>query len=76
MGRERAVNVIDTDYNRDSIKKCIERALLDTEFLNKAHKCKNPYGDGGASEKIISILAKININKNILTKTVALYDIR
>lgn len=76
MGRERAVNVIDTDYNRDSIKKCIERALLDIEFLNKAHKCKNPYGDGEASEKIISILAKININKNILTKTVALYDIR
>ncbi len=72
MGRERAINVIDADYNRDSIKKCIKKALFDIEFQNKAKKCKNPYGDGNASEKIVDILAKIDINKNILTKTMVL----
>jgi len=69
MGRERAVNVIDTDYESDSIEKCIERALYDSEFKNKAQKCKNVYGNGKTSEKIVDILKDIDINKNLLTKT-------
>jgi len=68
MGRERAINVIDADYDRNSIKKCIEKALLDTKFQNKVKGCKNPYGEGNASEKIVDVLTKINMDENILTK--------
>lgn len=69
MGRERAVNVIDTDYERDSIQKCIEKALFDSDFRKNAKECKNPYGDGKTSEKIVDILTGIDMNTNMLTKT-------
>lgn len=67
-GRERALNVIDTDYGKDAIIKSIRTALSDKNFRKIAEEKINPYGDGKTSERIITILATIDINKNLLTK--------
>lgn len=71
MGREKACNVIETGYSRISIKKNIKKALFDNDFKKLVRECKNPYGDGTASEKIIKILSTIDVNNNLLTKTIA-----
>ncbi|CEG12898.1 UDP-N-acetyl-D-glucosamine 2-epimerase, UDP-hydrolysing [groundwater metagenome] len=67
-GRERAENVIDVDHNKDEIIKAIEKALYNEEFKDKVKKCKNPYGDGKAGERIAKILSKIEINNKLLQK--------
>lgn len=67
-GRERAENVIDAGYQRDLIKKAIQKALFNTDFQEKVKMCKNPYGDGKTSEKITSILSDIRIDTKILKK--------
>lgn len=66
--RERSSNVIDTDYNYKNIKVAIEKALYDTNFLQKIKHCKNPYGNGRASEKIVKVLSKLKINKELFQK--------
>jgi len=75
IGRERAVNVIDSDYDRDSIIKCIEKAIFNRKLRSQSKGYKNPYGDGKASEKITNILLKVDINKNFLTKNMMYYAI-
>ncbi len=67
-GRERADNIIDANYSRDSIIQAIRTALDDTAFRDKIKKCKNPYGDGKAAEKITAILSDIEINQTIPNK--------
>jgi len=67
-GRERALNVIDTGYERDAIRNGIERALFDENFRKAIQEKINPYGNGKASERIPTILTTIDINKNLLTK--------
>ena len=61
-GRLRAQNVIDVPNEKKKIVKAIEKCLKDKKFLNKLKKIKNPYGDGNASKRIISILKKIDIS--------------
>ena len=67
-GRQRAENVIDVPHNAAKIKKAIKKALFNINFLNKVKKCKNPYGDGQASNRIVKILKGIKLNKDILHK--------
>jgi UDP-hydrolysing UDP-N-acetyl-D-glucosamine 2-epimerase len=69
MGRERGFNVIDTGYKRYDIKKAIEKALFDIDFRKLAKEGNNSYGDGKTSERIITILTTMDINNNLLTKT-------
>ena len=67
-GRERADNVIDTEYNREKIRDCIYKAIHDDKFRKKARLCRNPYGNGMASIKISEILSKIDIDEDLLIK--------
>ncbi len=69
-GRERAANIIDVDYNKKQIKKGIQKAIYDKNFLAKLKNCKNPYGDGKVGPKIAKILSKIPINKKLLEKKI------
>ncbi len=62
-GRLRAKNVIDVDHNTNKIIKAIKYALNNENFLNNLKRIKNPYGDGKASKRIVSILKKIDTNK-------------
>ncbi len=68
MGRERADNVIDVDYNRDEIKTAILKALYNEELKVKLKTSRNPYGDGNAGRQIAEILGKIEINESLLRK--------
>ena len=67
-GRERADNVIDVGYDRKEITKAIKKALHDRNFRQRAKRCKNPYADRGADEKIVNVLSRIKITPDLLRK--------
>lgn len=54
-GRLQATSVINCDPTRKSILSSIGK-LYTFEFQNELIKVKNPYGDGGASEKIVDTI--------------------
>lgn len=68
MGRQRAENIIDVDYDDEEIKKAIQKTLFDEKFREKARNCKNFYGDGKAGRRIANILDEIEIDKRLLEK--------
>ena len=63
-----AKNVINSDYKIKNIEKALSYALYNKTFKLKISNCKNPYGNGKSSEKIIKLIKKIQINKNLLDK--------
>ncbi len=63
--RLRAGNVIDVNYDREEIKRAIIKAIYDKEFRERLKHIRNPWGDGRASERIVSILSSIDIKKYI-----------
>jgi len=67
-GRLRADNVIDVDHRKDQIIEDIQTAVNDKKFREKVNNCVSPYGDGKASEKIVSVLRNLEINKNLIRK--------
>lgn len=71
-GRLKADSVIDCELNSESITKAIKLALSPT-FLEKIKMVKNPYGDGGAAQKIRSVIENIDTT-NIIPKK--FYDIK
>lgn len=68
--RERAENVIDVNYNKKEIVDAIKKVLYDQDFKEKVKKCKNPYGDGKANERIVKILSEIEITPKLLQKRI------
>ena len=70
-GRLEASSVINVKANRREITRGIN-ILYNSKFQSRIKKTKNPYGNGGASQKIISILKKIKPNKIMMKK---FYDI-
>lgn len=54
-GRLQAASIINCEPNRESIGEAINR-LYSTEFQKGLTKVINPYGEGGASEKIVGTL--------------------
>ena len=67
-GRERSANVIDVPNKRKAISKAIKKTLYDKRFLAIVKRCKNPYGNGHASEKIANALCSIRLNQRLLQK--------
>lgn len=56
-GRERCVNVIDVDYEEDSIYLASQ-----DQIRNGKYKSSNTYGSGNSGEKIAEIISKIEVN--------------
>lgn len=56
VGREHADNVIFVGPYKSQIVQAIRRGLYDTSFKERVAFCRNPYGDGKASERIVHIL--------------------
>lgn len=56
-GRERGANVVDVDYNRQSIKEGIQR-----QFQNGRYKRDCLYGDGRAGQRIADLLSTVPLN--------------
>jgi len=66
-GRIMADSVIDCNNDKDSIIEAFDK-LYSKEFKTILSTSTNPYGDGGASEKIKNIIKEIHLN-NILKKS-------
>ena len=65
-GRTKSINVLDANYNRHQILKVLKKALS-LNFKSKLKNLKNPYGNGKASRRIISIIKKLKL-KNFNTQ--------
>lgn len=65
-GRLKAASVIECDPQRECIKKAITK-IYTKEFQNSLQNVVNPYGNGGASDKIITILEELALD-NIIQK--------
>lgn len=70
VGREHADNVIFVNVKKDEIIAAIKEASYDKEFEEKARRCKNPYGDGKASERIVKVLREIKTDKKLFQKKI------
>jgi UDP-hydrolysing UDP-N-acetyl-D-glucosamine 2-epimerase len=66
-GRVRAGNVIDVGYDRKDVADGLRRAL-DPGFRASLRGLRNPYGDGRASEIIVTRLAEVAIDRRLLVK--------
>ena len=60
LGREFASSVINCDMQSDSIANAIER-IYGKKFRSRLKKTVNPYGDGGASMKIYTVIRNYNL---------------
>ena len=65
-GRLKAESVIDCEPEQGSITAALQK-LYSKEFQLKLETVKNPYGEGGASEKVVDILARMPL-EDILMK--------
>ncbi|MDD2751872.1 MAG: UDP-N-acetylglucosamine 2-epimerase [Candidatus Omnitrophica bacterium] len=70
QGRQRNKNVIETSYQKNMIIKAVRRALFDKNFRKTLKKCKNIYGDGHASARIVKVLNSMKINAKLLEKKI------
>lgn len=61
QGREKTSNVIDVGYDEEEIYQAIQKAMYDKKFREGLEECRNPYGDGKASQRIIDILSSIDL---------------
>jgi UDP-N-acetylglucosamine 2-epimerase (non-hydrolysing)/GDP/UDP-N,N'-diacetylbacillosamine 2-epimerase (hydrolysing) len=71
QGRERAANVIDVPHNAEAIYQAVQMAMYDETFIEQAHHCANPYGDGFADERITKLLTNISLERCVLQKRLA-----
>jgi GDP/UDP-N,N'-diacetylbacillosamine 2-epimerase (hydrolysing) len=62
--RQRNSNVIDSPVDRAGLDDALSRALASSRF-----DCYNIYGDGRAGERIVELLAGINLSKSLVAKT-------
>ena len=66
-GRERGGNVLDAEASTASILERIGIAMSD-EFRGSLQGMENPYGDGHASERIVSVLTTVPLGEELLIK--------
>lgn len=65
--RVQGINVINADFEVESIKSAIEKAISPV-FVNLMLNCINPYGDGHSAKRIIEILQRIKVDDKLLIK--------
>ena len=74
QGRLRTANIIDVGYAQNEIIEGIQRAVT-PEFREMASNITSPYGDGRASERIVSVLKQIALDDRLITKRFADYSV-
>jgi len=70
-GRLKATSVINTTYNKNSIKKTILFVLNNKRFLTSLKSTKSLYGNGNSAKKIIKILENLNLNNVSIQKQIS-----
>jgi UDP-N-acetylglucosamine 2-epimerase (non-hydrolysing)/GDP/UDP-N,N'-diacetylbacillosamine 2-epimerase (hydrolysing) len=66
-GRECARNVLHADADAAAIRERIAIAMT-SEFRQSLRGMENPYGDGHAAERIVSVLASVPLGEELLIK--------
>ena len=69
-GRMQASNILNVNANKNAILKKIKFVFSNTNYRKNLKNCINPYGDGKSSERIIKVLKKIKLGKNLLDKKI------
>ena len=64
LGRIQSHSVIDALANRESIDKALNK-LFSSEFKSTLSYCRSPFGEGGASRKILRLLSDFKLEKNL-----------
>lgn len=72
LGRLRADNVLDVDYDAKAIQAAIDRSLSDDAFRRRAATCVNPYGQGDAGPRVAKVLASVELGTPLLRKRMTL----
>ncbi len=66
--RQNSGNVIFASHKKNEIIKAVKYSLYNRNYQKKLRKCKNIYGTGNSSKKIINILSNLNYKKKSLIK--------
>lgn len=66
--RQNSGNVIFVSHKKDEIIKAVKYSIYNKKYQKKLKKCKNVYGTGNSSKKIINILSKIDYKNKSLNK--------
>jgi UDP-hydrolysing UDP-N-acetyl-D-glucosamine 2-epimerase len=69
QGRERARNIVDAEADRADILAKAALARSET-FCRSLQGMQNPYGDGHAAEKILSVLTSVPLGEQLLIKKI------
>jgi len=64
LGRIHSESVIDALANKESIDKALIK-LFSPEFKLALSDCRSPFGEGGASRKILKVLSDFKLEKNL-----------
>jgi UDP-hydrolysing UDP-N-acetyl-D-glucosamine 2-epimerase len=72
QGRLRGQNVLDTDYNTESIVDSVNKCIEDKYFRKKCSETDNPYYIGNAGKKIAGVLAKVTLDTTLIRKKMTL----
>ena len=67
-GRLQSSNIVNVTHSEKFIFNTILKILKKKKLIKKLKKCRNPYGNGDSSKKIVHILKNIKINKKLLDK--------
>jgi UDP-N-acetylglucosamine 2-epimerase (non-hydrolysing)/GDP/UDP-N,N'-diacetylbacillosamine 2-epimerase (hydrolysing) len=67
-GRLRADNVTDVPCRRDEIVNALRFVLQDTSFRRRLAACRNPYGDGHTSERVVDTLTRLKLGPALTAK--------
>lgn len=62
LGRPKSISVIDSGTSRSQISQAL-KVLYSDEFRESLNRSTNPYGEGGASERILKILKELSLEK-------------
>jgi GDP/UDP-N,N'-diacetylbacillosamine 2-epimerase (hydrolysing) len=71
LGRTQSGSVINALANKESIEKALKK-LFSSEFKRNLDAYRSPYGEGGSSSKILSVLRDFDFDK-VLQKS--FYDL-
>jgi len=70
QGRSRTENIIDVEPDKNKILEAIDFALRNKDFLKKVKTCKNKFGDGKTSQKIVKVLKELKIDDKLIQKQI------
>ena len=60
--------MIDVDFDKNQIVEAIKKCFNNKHVQYLKEKCKNPYGDGHSSNRILEILQDIKIDDKLVVK--------